>query len=97
MWRPRIGVPVPVNRQVLIKVSLASINPSDDVHQGQYGQPRVKSQPAGFEGVGTVVASATIQWQNGSWARIAFATGLSNWGSWPNIAVAEAGVHPADR
>ncbi|TGR91145.1 NADH oxidoreductase, partial [Mesorhizobium sp. M2E.F.Ca.ET.209.01.1.1] len=51
-----IAVPAPGPSQVLIKVSLASINPSDVAFiKGQYGQPRAKGQPAGFEGVGTVV------------------------------------------
>ena len=39
----RIGVPTPGPTQVLIKVSLASINPSDVMFiKGQYGQPRAK-------------------------------------------------------
>lgn len=88
----RIGVPTPTGRQVLVKVSLASINPSDVMFlKGQYGQPRVKGQPAGFEGVGTVVAAGEdpmAQWFIGK--RIAFATGLSNWGSWAEYAIAEA-------
>ncbi|HEY5818205.1 MAG TPA: zinc-binding dehydrogenase [Mesorhizobium sp.] len=88
----RIGVPTPTGRQVLIKVSLASINPSDVMFvKGQYGQPRVKGQPAGFEGVGTVVAAGDdplAKWFAGK--RIAFATGLSNWGSWAEYAVADA-------
>jgi len=90
----RIGVPTPTNRQVLIKVSLAAINPSDVMFiKGQYGQPRVKGQPAGFEGVGTVVATgddAMAKWFMGK--RIAFATGLSNWGAWAEYAIAEAGA-----
>lgn len=88
----RIGVPTPNGRQVLIKVSLASINPSDVMFvKGQYGQPRFKGQPAGFEGVGTVVAAGDdpmAQWFNGK--RIAFATGITNWGSWADYAIAEA-------
>lgn len=77
---------------MLVKVSLASINPSDVMFlKGQYGQPRVKGQPAGFEGVGIVVAAGDdpmAQWFIGK--RIAFATGLSNWGSWAEYAIAEA-------
>lgn len=88
----RIGVPTPTSRQVLIKVSLASINPSDVMFvKGQYGQPRFKGQPAGFEGVGTVVAAGDdpmAQWFMGK--RIAFATGITNWGSWADYAIAEA-------
>lgn len=90
----RIGVPEPTGRQVLIKVSLAAINPSDVMFiKGAYGQPRVKGQPAGFEGVGTVAAAgddASAQWYMGR--RVAFATGLSNWGSWADYAIAEAGA-----
>ena len=53
-----IAVPEPEGRQVLIKVDLASINPSDVMFvKGMYGQPRVQGRPAGFEGVGHVVAA----------------------------------------
>ncbi len=88
----RIGVPQPTGKQVLIKVSLASINPSDVMFiQGLYGQPRVKGRPPGFEGVGVVVAAGhdpVAQWFVGK--RIAFATGLSNWGAWAEYAIADA-------
>lgn len=88
----RIGVPEPGPKQVLIKVSLASINPSDVMFvKGQYGQPRVKGQPAGFEGVGeVVVAGDDALAQSFMGKRVAFATGLSNWGSWAEYAVADA-------
>ncbi len=47
-----VAVPEPGASQVLIKVRLASINPSDVMFvKGLYGQPRRKGQPAGFEGV----------------------------------------------
>jgi NADPH:quinone reductase-like Zn-dependent oxidoreductase len=85
-----IAVPEPGPSQVLIKVRLASINPSDVAFiRGVYGQPRKRGRPAGFEGVGEVVAA-------GSEAaamigkRVAFATGVSNWGSWAEYAIAEA-------
>jgi NADPH:quinone reductase-like Zn-dependent oxidoreductase len=55
-----IPVPTPGKGQALIKVKLAAVNPSD-IHfiKGEYGQPRVAGQPAGFEGVGEVVAGDT--------------------------------------
>ena len=88
----RIAVPVPGPSQVLIKVSLASINPSDVAFiKGQYGQPRAKGRPAGFEGVGTIVAGGDEPYAKSLVGkRVAFATGLSNWGSWAEYAVAEA-------
>ena len=87
-----IAVPTPGPSQVLINVSLASINPSDVAFiKGQYGQPRVKGRPAGFEGVGTVVAGGDEPYPKSLVGkRVAFATGLSNWGSWAEFAVAEA-------
>ncbi|RUX31598.1 NADH oxidoreductase [Mesorhizobium sp. M7A.F.Ca.US.011.01.1.1] len=87
-----IAVPTPGPTQVLIKVSLASINPSDVAFvKGQYGQPRAKGQPAGFEGVGIVVASGDETYpQSLIGKRLAFATGVTNWGSWADYAVAEA-------
>ena len=88
----RVGVPKPGPSQVLVKVSLASINPSDVMFiKGQYGQPRVKGQPAGFEGVGTVVAAGEAAAPLAG-MRIAFATGQSGWGSWADYAIAEAGA-----
>jgi NADPH:quinone reductase-like Zn-dependent oxidoreductase len=89
-----IGVPTPGPSQVLIKVGLASINPSDIMFiKGQYGQPRAKGQPAGFEGVGTVVAGGDEPYPKSLVGkRVAFATGVTNWGSWAEYAVAEAAV-----
>lgn len=85
-----IEVPSPKGSEVLIKVALASINPSDVMFiKGMYGQPRALGRPAGFEGVGEVVAAGPDA-EGLIGKRIAFATGLSNWGSWAEYAVAEA-------
>ncbi len=88
----KIAVPEVTGRNLLIKVSLASINPSDVMFiKGQYGQPRAQGRPAGFEGVGEVVAAGEdpmAQWFVGK--RVAFATGLTNWGAWADYAVADA-------
>lgn len=55
-----IALPRPGPGQALIRVHRASVNPSDVAFiKGAYGQPRVKGVPAGFEGVGTVVAGDT--------------------------------------
>jgi NADPH:quinone reductase-like Zn-dependent oxidoreductase len=87
-----IAVPRPGPSQVLVKVSLASINPSDVMFvKGLYGQPRRQGQPAGFEGVGIVAAAGEgPEAQRLVGQRVAFATGLTGWGSWAQYAVAEA-------
>lgn len=87
-----VRIPTPKPSQLLIEVSLASINPSDVMFvKGMYGQPRQKGQPAGFEGVGTVVATGDEPLAKSfAGKRVAFATGVSGWGSWAEYAVAEA-------
>ncbi|MBZ9987940.1 zinc-binding dehydrogenase [Mesorhizobium sp. BH1-1-5] len=87
-----IAVPEPGPTQALIKVSLASINPSDIAFiKGQYGQPRVKGRPAGFEGVGVGGATGDDAYARSlAGKRVGFATGVSNWGAWADYAVAEA-------
>lgn len=86
-----IDVPRPSGTEVMVKVALAAINPSDVMFiKGLYGQPRRKGQPAGFEGVGEVVAAGddpAAQRLLGK--RVAFATGLSGWGGWAEYAVAD--------
>jgi hypothetical protein len=56
-----LPVPKPGPGQVLIRVRMASVNPSD-IHfiKGEYGQPRIKGAAAGFEGVGDVVAGSGL-------------------------------------
>ena len=86
-----IAVPEPEDGQLLIKVAVASINPSDVMFiKGMYGQPRKEGQPAGFEGVGEVVSAGGDNGKGLVGQRVAFATGVSNWGSWANYAVADA-------
>ncbi|MBE0412280.1 zinc-binding dehydrogenase [Yoonia sp.] len=55
-----VYVPTPGKGEALIKVHLAAVNPSD-IHfiKGEYGQPRRKGIPAGFEAVGQVVGGDT--------------------------------------
>ena len=88
-----IGVPEPDDGRVLIKVSAASVNPSDVMFlKGMYGQPRHRGRPAGFEGVGEVVAAGGENEAGLIGQRVAFATGVTNWGSWADYAVADAGA-----
>jgi NADPH:quinone reductase-like Zn-dependent oxidoreductase len=53
-----LPVPQPGPGEVLVKVGLAGINPSD-LHfiKGEYGIARVKGSAAGFEGMGVVAAT----------------------------------------
>lgn len=87
-----IAVPSPGPSQILVKVSLASINPSDVMFlKGLYGQPRMQGRPPGFEGVGIVAAAGPDPAARALVGRrVAFATGVSNWGSWAEYAVADA-------
>ncbi|WP_170606911.1 alcohol dehydrogenase catalytic domain-containing protein [Ruegeria arenilitoris] len=82
-----LPVPSPGPGQVLIRLRAASVNPSD-MHfiKGEYGQPRVKGAPAGFEGCGDVVATGagaeTLQDQ-----RVAFVAAGS--GAWAEYVVTQ--------
>jgi len=85
-----VDVPRPRAGQVLIRVGLSPINPSDVAFiKGAYGQPRVAGRPAGFEGVGEVVASGGGFLANRlKGRRVAFFAGIS--GAWAEYAVASA-------
>ena len=86
----RLPVPQPEQGQVLIRMRMASVNPSD-LHfiKGEYGQPRIKGAPAGFEGCGDVVATG-----NGAESlqgrRVAFVVTVPTSGAWAEYAVTSA-------
>lgn len=84
-------VPLPALRpgQVLIAVGMAPVNPSDLFFvQGGYGQPRTEGIPAGFEGMGRVIAAEGADGLIGQ--RVAFlGTGT---GSWAAHAISDAAL-----
>lgn len=82
--------PVAAAGQVVIKLRAASVNPSD-LHfiKGEYGQPRVKGKPAGFEGCGDVVeAGAGAEALLGQ--RVAFVVSPTGSGAWAEYALTDA-------
>ena len=84
--------PKPRRGQVLVKVKLAAVNPSD-LHymKGEYGQARTEGIAAGFEGVGEVVETGGgLYGKYLMGKRVAFATGPKGTGSWAEYAVADA-------
>lgn len=85
-------LPVPGPGQVLIRVGLAPVNPSDLYFiQGGYGQPRQAGAPAGFEGMGVVVAGEGPQAQALTGRRVAFVAAAGA-GSWASHALADAAL-----
>jgi len=88
-----IPLPRPDRGEVLVKVAVASINPSDVMFiKGMYGHARQKGKPAGFEGVGTVVASGGGELADRLVGkRASFVAGPSGWGTWADYSVAGAG------
>lgn len=85
-----IPAPTPEKGQVLIKLRIASVNPSD-LHfiKGEYGQPRRKGAPAGFEGCGDVVAAGKGA-ERLIGKRVAFAVSLGGSGAWAEYALTDA-------
>ena len=86
----QVQVPQPGPGQVLIRVRVASVNPSD-LHfiKGEYGQPRVKGAPAGFEGCGDVVAAGTGA-EKLVGQRVAFVVTVPTSGAWAQYALTSA-------
>lgn len=87
-----IPVPRPRGRQVLVKMGLANVNPSD-LHyiKGEYGQPRRKGVPAGFEGMGEVVAAGDDEAaQRLLGKRVAVSTSRNGSGTWAEYALTDA-------
>lgn len=84
-------LPEPGDGQVTIEVIQAPVNPSDLFFvQGGYGQPRRAGLPAGFEGVGTVLAGRGRTAEALVGQRVAFlGTGS---GSWASHAVSDAAL-----
>ncbi|WP_206198128.1 alcohol dehydrogenase catalytic domain-containing protein [Shimia sediminis] len=85
-----VPVPTPGPGQVLLKVRVASVNPSD-LHfiKGEYGQPRKKGNPAGFEGCGDVVAAGKGA-EGLVGKRVSFAVALGCSGAWAEYATTDA-------
>jgi NADPH:quinone reductase-like Zn-dependent oxidoreductase len=87
-----LPMPEPGEGHVRIKVALASVNPSDETFiQGLYGQPRIKGNAAGFEGVGEVVASGGGPLADGYLGqRVAFVATAGAPGTWSEYSIADA-------
>ncbi|MCR9134419.1 MAG: zinc-binding dehydrogenase [Alphaproteobacteria bacterium] len=86
-----LPTPEPADGQVLVKMRMASINPSD-LHfiKGEYGKPREKGAPAGFEGVGEVVAGNGAHAESLVGKRVAFTVGENGSGAWSEYALTDA-------
>lgn len=84
-------VPKPRSGQVLIKVIGSMVNPSDLAFiQGGYGQPRVKGDPAGFEGIGRVVAGKGFMAKRLIGKRVSFVMGAKSSGAWAEYVAVDA-------
>ena len=88
-----LPVPKPGPGEVLVKIRMASVNPSDLYFiKGEYGQPRVKGAPAGFEGVGDVVGGQGLYARYLKGKRVAFVGGASGSGAWAEYIVVPAAM-----
>ncbi|MBT8201116.1 MAG: zinc-binding dehydrogenase [Acidimicrobiia bacterium] len=87
-----MAIPELQSGQVLIKVRMAAINPSDRVYlKGAYGQPRVKGIAGGFEGVGDVIAVGSGLYGKAlDGRRVSFVTAPGGSGSWADYAITDA-------
>lgn len=86
-----LPLPALTEGQVLVKMRMASINPSD-LHfiKGEYGQPRIKGKPAGFEGVGEVIAGKGARAEALVGKRVAFVATPDGSGTWADHAITQA-------
>lgn len=87
-----VEVPVLDSGQVLIEMTLASINPSD-LHflKGEYGQPRQQGKAAGFEGVGTIIDSGGDAYASSLVGqRVSFVATSTGSGTWATHAITDA-------
>ncbi len=87
-----VAVPELDETQVLIEMTLATINPSD-LHflKGEYGQPRRKGTAAGFEGVGHVVAAGTDAYATSLVGqRVSFVATPTGSGTWATHSITDA-------
>ena len=87
-----VAVPELDAGQVLIEMTLATINPSD-LHflKGEYGQPRIKGKAAGFEGVGTVITAGADAYATSLLGqRVSFVASPTGSGTWATHAITDA-------
>jgi NADPH:quinone reductase-like Zn-dependent oxidoreductase len=87
-----VAVPELESGQVLVEMTLATINPSD-LHflKGEYGQPRIKGKAAGFEGVGTIITSGADPYATSLIGqRVSFVAPPTGSGTWATHAVTDA-------
>jgi NADPH:quinone reductase-like Zn-dependent oxidoreductase len=86
-----IDVPKPHRGQVLVKVSMASVNPSDVIFiKGYQGRDRIKGRPAGAEGTGVVVATGGgVAADELMGKRVGFYSVSTLWGAWAEYAVVD--------